>query len=470
MRRPAIAAVVGVTLLAGLAGLATAPGWVAMADDDGPPTQADVRAARQAADDKAGEVAAVQARLMDAQARVQSSMIEVAQAEEAFNRARWLYREALRKQREAERVETASQGQLAALREEYADLVVASYEMSPSLNAMSAIIRADGIDDVIDTTTTVENAQAAMDQAYDDYDAAALLAGVASDEASKARIAADQLREETRQARETARATQRAAADEAAVVAAERVDLIAELARPQGISVALAEERQEWLEEQAQPDPPPVPDPTDDPTPEPTPDATPDAGPTAGPTKTPSHAPTQSPPTSQPTPTQAPTPAPTQAPTQAPTTAPTPSAPAPTQTPTSAPTSTPPPPPPPAPSGGASAAIAFAEAQIGDPYQWGAAGPDRWDCSGLTMKAWQAGGISLPHYSVGQYTASTPVARSDLQPGDLLFWGSSKSPSSIYHVALYVGGGMMIHAPRTGQDVAKVPMDYWISPNFFARP
>ncbi|MEO6510564.1 MAG: NlpC/P60 family protein, partial [Nocardioides sp.] len=57
-----------------------------------------------------------------------------------------------------------------------------------------------------------------------------------------------------------------------------------------------------------------------------------------------------------------------------------------------------------------------------------------------------------------------------LQPGDLLFWGSSSSPSSIYHVALYVGGGEMIHAPRTGEDVARVSVDYWIPPNFFARP
>ena len=134
-------------------------------------------------------------------------------------------------------------------------------------------------------------------------------------------------------------------------------------------------------------------------------------------------------------------------------------------TPTATPTT-----PPPAPAGGAAAAIAFARAQIGDPYQWGAAGPDKWDCSGLTMRAWQAGGVSLPHYSAGQYDASTPIAEGDLQPGDLVFWGSSSSPSSIYHVALYTGGGMIVHAPRTGEDVAEVPIDYWISPNFFARP
>ena len=84
------------------------------------------------------------------------------------------------------------------------------------------------------------------------------------------------------------------------------------------------------------------------------------------------------------------------------------------------------------------------------------------------MMAWQQGGKSLPHYSAGQYAASTPITIGNLQPGDLLFWGSS--PGSIYHVALYVGNGKMIHAPRTGRDVEEVSMYYWITPSFFARP
>ncbi len=98
MRKHAVTAALALTLVAGLA---TAPGWVASADegDGSHPSRADVRDARQAADDKAGEVAAVQARLAEAQGRLQDSAVRVAQAEEAFNRARWLYREARRKQR-----------------------------------------------------------------------------------------------------------------------------------------------------------------------------------------------------------------------------------------------------------------------------------------------------------------------------------------------------------------------------------
>jgi cell wall-associated NlpC family hydrolase len=86
------------------------------------------------------------------------------------------------------------------------------------------------------------------------------------------------------------------------------------------------------------------------------------------------------------------------------------------------------------------------------------------------MGAWAAGGRSLPHYSVAQYEQSTPVSFSSLQPGDLVFWGSSSSPSSIYHVALYVGGGQIIEAPRAGVPVRQVSIYAWTLPNFYARP
>ena len=105
-------------------------------------------------------------------------------------------------------------------------------------------------------------------------------------------------------------------------------------------------------------------------------------------------------------------------------------------------------------SSGASAAIAFARAQIGKPYEWAATGPDTFDCSGLTMRAWERGGVSLPHYSVAQYEQGRKVAISDLRRGDLVFFGSDRgNPGSIYHVGLYIGGGQMIEAPYTGEDV-----------------
>ena len=81
--------------------------------------------------------------------------------------------------------------------------------------------------------------------------------------------------------------------------------------------------------------------------------------------------------------------------------------------------------------------MSWARTQIGKPYQWGATGPDAYDCSGLTGGAWRHGGVSLPRTSRSQYSAVEKIAYSDLRPGDLVFYGTSSSAGSIYHVAIY---------------------------------
>ena len=100
---------------------------------------------------------------------------------------------------------------------------------------------------------------------------------------------------------------------------------------------------------------------------------------------------------------------------------------------------------------------------------WGAAGPSSWDCSGLTMRAWGQAGVSLPHYTVAQYYAGTPIGAASLRPGDLVFWGTTSRPESIHHVAMYIGDGQIVHAPRTGRPVAIDSLYYWRPPNFFVR-
>jgi peptidoglycan DL-endopeptidase CwlO len=108
----------------------------------------------------------------------------------------------------------------------------------------------------------------------------------------------------------------------------------------------------------------------------------------------------------------------------------------------------------PAPSGGASAAVAYARAQLGKPYQYAGTGPDSYDCSGLTMMAWAQGGVSMAHGSQSQYLSFPKVPISQLQPGDLVFFGSS-GPTN-HHVGIVVGNGLMIDAPHTGAFVELV--------------
>ena len=104
-------------------------------------------------------------------------------------------------------------------------------------------------------------------------------------------------------------------------------------------------------------------------------------------------------------------------------------------------------------SGKAKTAIAFACAQLGEPYRWAAAGPNAWDCSGLMMGSWKAAGVSLPHSSRMQAGYGSHVSVSDIRIGDLIFFNSP-----ISHVAMYLGGGLMIHAPHTGDVVRIAPV------------
>ena len=100
-------------------------------------------------------------------------------------------------------------------------------------------------------------------------------------------------------------------------------------------------------------------------------------------------------------------------------------------------------------SGRAGAAVAYAMAQVGDAYVYGAMGENAFDCSGLTMRAWAQAGVSLPHSSSAQYGSGPHIAASDLQPGDLVFYYSP-----ISHVGMYIGNGMIVHAANPGTGVA----------------
>ena len=418
---------------------------LAAADPGDPPSQQEVQAAREAVEAKATDVESVRAALVLAQSRLEETQVAAAQAAEAFNGARYEAQLAAKAARSAERRTKVAAADLERQRAAYAAVMTAAYQQSPTLTALSAIGQADGLESVMQSSAALQNAQDAIDERYDAFDAAAILATAADAHAEQALSDAARAREQAKTAKVRAERAAEAAEQETQAFAAERDRMIGELAALENISVELARERQDALEqaaaetaaaaaaqeaaeiaeaaaEQAQ-------------------QTAPDPQPSAAPNQPPA------PPTSP-----APSPSPTAPP---------------SATPPPAPTPAPPPPAAPPPGSGASAAIAFARDQIGEPYKYGAAGPNAWDCSGLTMMAWKAGGKSLPHYSVAQYEQSTPISVGQLQPGDLIFWGSS--PSSIYHVGLYVGDGQMIHAPRSGVPVQQVSMYYWISPSYFAR-
>jgi cell wall-associated NlpC family hydrolase len=429
---------VGVTALAlslvtGLTGIAAASAAPSGGDHVYPSKQ-QVHHARHQASQAADDVAGIKAQLVQADLDAQAAAVTAEQAAERYNGARYALQQARRDSRVADRHARIAEGDATRTRHQYAATVVTSYEMGPSFSPLTAIQGADGVTSVINTMSTLQNAQAAMDHTFDSYTASSTLAGVARDQAAAARAKAATLATQAKSARDQAAAAAATADQASQDIAARKGRLIPRLAKLQHVSVSLAQQRQAGIEraarlaaqraaekkarkeaaqqaaqraaEQAAQDANDSLSPSSDPTPGP-----------SGPTE-------PSPPSADP----------------------------------------------PAPASGASRAIAFARSQIGDPYVWGAAGPNAWDCSGLTMGAWRAGGISLPHYSVAQYAQSTPISSSSLRPGDLVFWGSSSSPSSIYHVALYVGNGMIIQAPRTGRDVEEVSMYYWIAPNFFARP
>jgi cell wall-associated NlpC family hydrolase len=107
----------------------------------------------------------------------------------------------------------------------------------------------------------------------------------------------------------------------------------------------------------------------------------------------------------------------------------------------------------------ATAAIAAARTRLGLPYLWGATGPTRFDCSGLMLWSYGRAGVSMPRTSREQYAALPHVPLSDLQPGDLVFYATNTSdPGTIHHVAMYLGDGLVIHAPHTGDVVRYAPV------------
>ncbi len=111
----------------------------------------------------------------------------------------------------------------------------------------------------------------------------------------------------------------------------------------------------------------------------------------------------------------------------------------------------------------AAAAVSYALSQVGDRYSAAAAGPDAFDCSGLTLAAWRQAGVSLPHYSFSQFSGTRRISLSEAQPGDLVFFFGG----GVHHVGMYIGNGRMVHAanPSSGVLVSEV-LGPWYADHF----
>ncbi len=410
------------------------------ASPDPVPSQAQVQKAEKAVTAKKQSVQQIEAALAAANARLDEASTAAEMAFERYNGAKWELEEARKASRAAQTRSAQAAADVARQRGGIAQLVTESYQNGTELNTASALLSDEGPQGLMNRYGVVQSAGDSMEAQYDAFRAASARAKTLAAKAAKAEKKQQSLAAEARKLATAAGQAAAAASAAANEIAVQKQQLIEELAKAQNISVALATRRHDALEriarqkaaaaaqakeaaEQAalQKAAAEAKKKAKDAKPDQSGSAGGDQGGSSSGGSAGGSAP---PPVSNPAPNQ---------------------------------------------SVAIQRAIAYAKAQLGKPYQWGAAGPSRFDCSGLTMMAWGRGGKSLPHYSVAQFSQSTRVSMADAKAGDLLFWSSNGSPSGIHHVALYLGGGQFIEAPHTGANVRYNSIYNWY-PDFVARP
>lgn len=436
----AICATVSVTLALGPA---------ALADHHSTPipSKHQVNAAERHVTTTRLSVADIEAQLAAAGQRLNALDVAAEQAAEAYNGARLAWHTAESAALAARHRVVRAERNAATARRQLAGYLVTADSSGNDLSSFSMALTADGPHRLLRDMSDADASAQTLDARLQNWRATSQLVRVYRAAAESALVAADAAKQRAHQARSAAAAAVSAQRAAVVTIGAQRRTLLAELAKAQHVSVSLAKQRQRGLEqrrearrreEQRQA-------------------LLAQQRQQAREQRRQARERRQQQQQQQPTGGNPPQPGGGGS-----------SPPAP---PPPSPTPPPPPSPPTTTGGNAQAAVNFAYAQLGEPYVWAAAGPDAWDCSGLTMGAWAAAGVSLPHYSVAQYYATTPVSYSDIRPGDLIFWASdSSNPNTIFHVAIYIGDGKMIQAPHTGAYVEISDVFSWESPDFFTRP
>ena len=431
--------------------LAVTTPLVAAADADPAPvpTSQQVQHAKQQVQVQKQSVTQIEAALAAANQRLESASVAAESAAEKYNGAMWRLDVARKQSRLAQARSRRAAADVVAQRSGIVTLVTESYQNGTELNTATALLSNEGPHGLMDRYAVVQSAGDSMQARYERFTAASARAKQYAAKAAGAQKRQQGLAAEAKTLAAAAGQAASAAGAAANQIAAERAQLLRSLARAQHISVELAGRRQRALEEIARQKAVAAAKAKA---------AAAEAAQQAALQKAAEEAAAKA---AQAKKDQHHSTGGSDGTGSGPTTVPS----------VPAPVAAPPPVPDPAPNASVAVqrVIAYAKAQLGKPYQWAAAGPSTFDCSGLTMQAWARGGVSLPHYSVAQYYQSTPISMADARPGDLLFFSSNGSPSGIHHVALYLGGGQFIEAPHTGANVRYNSISTWY-PDFVGRP
>ncbi|MEV0801308.1 C40 family peptidase [Kribbella sp. NPDC050281] len=418
------------------------------------PSQAAVEKAKQAAAAKAGQVAGIEQQLAAASARLEQLGVASGIADEAYNGA--VYKLQLAKTEAAAAAARAAKAQktLTAQRQQIGRFAAASYQGGGDVAKIAPLFTAEGPQELLDSAGAARSVSTAMQGSYLRYTASQVVTNLFKVQAGQAVAKVKKATDEAAAAKKAAEAAEAAQASAVTAMGVQRKQAIAQLAVLQNTSIQVAAQRQRGLEElarqraaalaakkaaelrrkiaareaaerareaaeQAREAAEKAREEREERA---------EAKKNHGTKKPPKHKPDR------------------------------PRRPSRPDNPGSS-------------RKGAQAAIDFALSQLGDMYLWGGTGPSRWDCSGLMMGAWERAGVQLPHYSVAQYEQVRHIDEDELRPGDLIFWSvNPDDPGTIHHVAMYLGDGRMIHAPRTGKPVQIDSVYYWEPPDFFGRP
>ena len=449
---------VGVLALTGLVAFPVAP---AAATDY--PGQDDIEAARAAASDAAAGVSQLDAAIAQLEDALHEADVAARLADVDFQEAQEANVAAQRNLYAANARADEAEQALAQAKTGLASVAMAAYRSAGSFDEFEALVKSDGFDEVVQRSESIDRASADADATVQQVHAAEIVAATTREYAETAAVEADAAAAAAEDALETAQSSREGAQQAVAEAASARDAAIARAAELRGVTAELERERQDGLaverqarqqaqfeEEQqrlAQAD---------------AAEQEREGGSSGGNGGTPTSnqtggtngnanpqpRPTQ---TSQPDPVQTSDPEPTET-----------SQPDPVET-------TPPPAPDPTPepsnswrssAGQGATAAGHSLTLKGAPYSYGGNGP-AYDCSGLTSAAWRKAGISIPRSSRTQYAGVSLLPYSQLRKGDLVFWGSGKNASAIYHVAIYVGGGMVMEATTPGNTAKTRSMYNW---------